>query len=68
MKLARQNNCRKLNEPLTFLKYIENLNNFKHFLIIDSELAVDDEVLKCNRIVIPSDLQNLLCLRVRIRG
>ena len=53
---------------MTFLKYIENLNNFKHFLIIDSELAVDDEVLKCNRIVIPSDLQNLLCLRVRIRG
>ena len=39
--------------------YIENDNNFKSFLKIDSELAVDDDlVLKSNRIVIPSDLQN----------
>ena len=44
LKLARQNNCYKLNKPLTFLEYIQNCNNFKHFLKKDSELAVDDDV------------------------
>ena len=49
----------KLNKPLTFLENLENRNNFKHFFKTDSELAVDDDlVLKSNRIVIPSDLQN----------
>ena len=58
-KNARENNCYKLNKPLTFLKYIENCDTFKHFLKTDSELTVDDDlVLKSNRIVIPSDLQN----------
>ena len=58
-KNARENNCYKLNKPLTFLKYIENCNTFKHFLKTDSELTVDDDlVLKSNQIVIPSDLQN----------
>ena len=56
IKLAKQSNCYQLNVPLTFLEYIENRNKF---LKIDSELAVyDDLVLKSNRIVIPSDLQN----------
>ena len=55
-KLARQNNCHK---ALTFMEYIEKRNNFKHFLKTDPELTVDDDfVLKSNRIVIPSDLQN----------
>ena len=59
MKLPKQNNGYKLNEPLTFLKYIENHNNFKHILNTDSELAVYSYlVLKSNRIVIPSHLQN----------
>ena len=31
-----------INEPLTFLKHIENRNNFKHSFKTDSELAVDD--------------------------
>ena len=58
IKLARLNNCYKLNKPLSFLEYIDNCNNFKHFLKTDSELTVDDDlVLKSNRIVIPSDLQ-----------
>ena len=52
-------NCYKLNKPLTLLGYIENRNTFKHFLKNDSELTVDDVlVLKLNRTVIPSDLQN----------
>ena len=59
IKLARRNNCYKLNKPLTFLNYTENRNTFKHFLKTDSELTVDDDlVLKSNRIVIPSELQN----------
>ena len=53
--LARQSTVK----PLTFLEYIENRNTFKHFLKTDSRLTVDDSlVLKSNRIVIPSDLQN----------
>ena len=31
IKLARQNNCYKLNKPLTFLEYIDKRNIFKHF-------------------------------------
>ena len=59
IKFARQNNCYKLNKPLIFLEYIENRNNFKHFLKTDFEVAVDDDLVwKSNRIVIPSDLQN----------
>ena len=44
-KLARQNNCYKLNKPLTFLVQIESCNNFKHFLKTDSELAVEDDLV-----------------------
>ena len=59
IKLVRQNDCYKLNEPLTLIENIENRNNFKHYLKTDSELTIDDDlVLKSNRIVIPSDLQN----------
>ena len=44
---------------MTFLNYTENRCTFKHILKADSELTVDDDlVLKSNRIVIPSDLQN----------
>ena len=39
------------------MEYIENRNNFKHFLKTDSELAVDDDLVwKSNQIVISSDL------------
>ena len=31
-----------INEPLTFLEYIENCNNFKHSFKTDSEPPVDD--------------------------
>ena len=49
----------QLTKPLTFLNYTENRNTFKHFLKIDSELRVDNDLmLKSNRIFIPSDLQN----------
>ena len=59
IKLVKQNNCYKLNNPLTFLEYIENHNTFKQFLKTDFELRVGhDLVLKSNRIVIASDLQN----------
>ena len=59
IKLARQNSRYKLNKSLTSLEYIENRNNFKHFLKTDSDLAVDDDlVLRSNRIIITSDLQN----------
>ena len=58
IKLARQD-CYKRSKPLIFLKYIANRNIFKHFLKTDSKLTVDDDlVLKSNRIVISSDLQN----------
>ena len=61
IKIARNNNCYKISKPLIFLEYIENHNNFKHFLKADSELAVDNDlVLKSNRIVIPSDFQNYI--------
>ena len=44
---------------MTFLEYIEDCNSFQHFLITDSELAVDDDlILKCSCIVISSDLYN----------
>ena len=44
---------------MTFLNYTENRCTFKHILKADSELTVDNDlVLKSNRIVIPSDLQN----------
>ena len=59
IKLARKNNCYKLDKPLIFLKYIENRNTFRHFLKTYSDLVLDDDlVLRSNRIVIPSDLQN----------
>ena len=40
IKSAKQNNCYKLNKPLTFLEYNENRNTSKHFLKTDSEMAV----------------------------
>ena len=43
------------------MKFIKNHNAFKLFLKADSELTVD-LVLKSNRIVIPSDLQNYVVL------
>ena len=55
IKLAKQNNGNKLNVPLTFLEYIENRNES---LKTDCELVSDDDlVLKCNWLVIASDLQ-----------
>ena len=66
IKLARQNNCYKLNKPLTFLKYIEDRNNFKHFLKTDYELAVDNDLmLKSDRTVIVSDL-HIQCLSYKV--
>ena len=44
-KLARQNNCYKLNKPSTFFKYIEGRNNFKYFFKTGYELAVDDDLM-----------------------
>ena len=57
IKLARQNDFYKLNKRLTFLEYIENRNASKYILKTDSEMTEDDD-LKPNRTVIPSDLQN----------
>ena len=65
IKLARRNNCYKLNKTLTFLNYTENRNTFKHFLKTDSEMTVDDDlVLKSNWIAVPSELQNHVILLV----
>ena len=58
IKLARKNNCYKLDKPLIFLKYIENRNT-SDILKTYADLILDDDlVLSSNRIVIPSDLQN----------
>ena len=53
IKLARRTSCCKLDY------YTENRSSYKSFLETDSELTVNDDlVLKSNRIVTPSDLQN----------
>ena len=58
IKLARKNNCYKLDKPLIFLKYIENRNT-SDILKTYADLILDDDlVLRSNRIAIPSDLQN----------
>ena len=58
VNFVADDNSYKRNKLLTFLEYIENHNTFKQFLKTDSELILDDLMLKFNRIVIPGDHQN----------